>query len=455
MLVLDNVDNATFLLETEHDLTTPKSDSQRLWGYLPYNQNGSILITSRHKPEVQKLVDDREIVSVEPMQVSDAISLLQIKLGEEPEADIAELAANLEYMPLAIVLAATYISRKRPLQSVKTYLQSFTKSDKKKANLLKHEVGQLRRDREAQNSIMLSWQISFDHIRQIQPSAADLLSLACFFDRQSIAVSLLRRRSEIPQRSEANGQQEPKEEETESDSEQSDDLDENEQFEADIFMLRDYALVAFTEDHTLRMHRLVQLATQEWLKAHKRHEEWKEEFIEKLHTIAPDGEYENWPIWRQLYPHTKLALQQPPKTRISLLQWAGIMHCTAWYAYRLHNASEAESIICRALETREKLLGRSNIKTASSVALLASIYSNQGRWGEAEKLQVEVLELLKTALGAKHPHTLTSMANLATTYRNQGRWNEAEKLQVEVLELRKTAPGAKHPNTLTSMANLA
>jgi Tetratricopeptide repeat len=40
-------------------------------------------------------------------------------------------------------------------------------------------------------------------------------------------------------------------------------------------------------------------------------------------------------------------------------------------------------------------------------------------------------------LGAEHPDTLTSMANLASTYSDQGRWKEAEDLEVQVIETRK------------------
>jgi hypothetical protein len=36
------------------------------------------------------------------------------------------------------------------------------------------------------------------------------------------------------------------------------------------------------------------------------------------------------------------------------------------------------------------------------------------------------MDMRKKLLGAEHPDTLISMANLASIYRDQGRWNEAE-----------------------------
>ena len=55
----------------------------------------------------------------------------------------------------------------------------------------------------------------------------------------------------------------------------------------------------------------------------------------------------------------------------------------------------------------------------------------------------------------EHPSTLTSIANLATTFSNQGRWTEAEKLEVQVMETSKTVLRPEHPSTLTSMWNLS
>lgn len=68
---------------------------------------------------------------------------------EDSGDDIAELAAELEFMPLAIVQAAAYISQRAPLYSVRQYLEKFRESDREKTSLLDYEAGQLRRDREA------------------------------------------------------------------------------------------------------------------------------------------------------------------------------------------------------------------------------------------------------------------------------------------------------------------
>jgi hypothetical protein len=151
-------------------------------------------MTTRSREVALMLVEQSDIIEVEPMDEAHAMALFAKKLGIQGDSkDIAELAAALEFMPLAIVQAAAYIAQRAPRCSVQQYLEEFRKSDRKKTSLLNHECGHLRRDWEAKNSIITTWEISFDYIHQARPSAADLLSLMSFFDRQGIPGALVRR----------------------------------------------------------------------------------------------------------------------------------------------------------------------------------------------------------------------------------------------------------------------
>jgi len=118
-----------------------------------------------------KLVEEKDIVAVQPMAPAHALSLFEKKLGPLGQSDnTAELAAALEFMPLAIVQAAAYISQRAPRCSVQGYLEDFRKSDCRRTGLLNYEGGQLRRDWQAQNSIIITWQISFERICRTWPS---------------------------------------------------------------------------------------------------------------------------------------------------------------------------------------------------------------------------------------------------------------------------------------------
>ena len=65
------------------------------------------------------------------------------------------------------------------------------------------------------------------------------------------------------------------------------------------------------------------------------------------------------------------------------------------------------------------------------------------------------LEGREKALGKEHPNTLTSVSNLASVLRYQGKYEEVEEMNRRALEGKEKALGKEHPNTLTSVSNLA
>jgi hypothetical protein len=255
-----------------------------------------------------------------------AQALLSKKLGDKVSKDSnAKLAEMLEYMPLALVQAAAYIRKRAPDYSVQRYLEEFRKSEKKKTGLLNREAGHLRRDGEAKNSIIITWQISFEHIQSTRRSAANLLSLMSFFDRQGIPKALLSDYEDAG----AEDKNERDNDEEDSTSEASVD----DRFEDDVLTLRDYSFVSVTTDmDTLEMHSLVQLAMRKWLKGKKQAERWKQQFITNLCAAFPTGEYGNWEKCKELFPHTKAALTQPPESEAACNKWALLLYNAAWYA---------------------------------------------------------------------------------------------------------------------------
>ena len=487
LLILDNLDNPDLLSEAgdagQRGQGTGVDGERRqpISAYLPQSQNGSILITSRSQAAAMKLVEEKDIVVVQAMTPAQALMLFEKKLGSLGQGDdTAELAAALEFMPLAIVQAAAYISQRAPRCSVQRYLEDFRKSDRRRTRLLNYEGGQLRRDWQAQNSIIITWQISFEHIRGSRPSAADLLSLMSFFDRQGIPEALVRNRAESDyghrdeddKRKDREGKEEEEEEEEEDEEEDDEEDDEDEDegqegedslsgcseddgFEDDVQLLRNYSLISVGTDRTFEMHALVQLATRKWLEANGKLEQWKQCYIKNLSAEFPTGEYENWTYCHALFPHAKSAITQRPKAEGSLREWASLLYNAAWYAWSKGSITEAIELSEMAMKVRKKILGQEHEDTLDSIAMVGLAYGLGGRPKEAEELQVQVIEISKRMLGEEHPGTLLSIANLASTYSNQGRWKEAEELKTQVLKIRKKVLGEEHPYTLASIGNLA
>lgn len=204
------------------------------------------------------------------MDASNAVELLNKKLestGQRNDKDLVELAAALEFMPLTIVQAASYISQRAPRCSVRQYLEDIRKSDRKQSSLLNHKGGELRRDSEAKNSIIITWQISFKHIYETRQSAAELLSLMSFFDSQGIPETLVRGRAGEAEHEIREGRDDDR---VQSDEDSDSELNDDDGFEMDVRTLRDFSFISTTSDPTVfEMHRLIQLATRKWLEANE------------------------------------------------------------------------------------------------------------------------------------------------------------------------------------------
>lgn len=427
---------------------------------LPESSNGSVLVTSRNREAAFELIgDDDNIIKVKPMSERNALGLFRTKLNsEDNEDELLDLLRHLNYMPLAISQAAAYVRQRAPLVTVSKYLEQFRRSEEDQKSLLKKAIRDRRRDPSASNSVLATWQISFDYIRAAQPSAATLLSLMSFFDPQGIPESLLRNRSQSEDNCESQNQLDrDKERESGEASREKSMLDfrKDDGFKEDVQVLRDYSFISIDTNQSFEMHALVQLAMREWLDANEQLELCKQQYVKILSTAFPSGDHKNWSRCQRLFPHVKSAITQLPKRKDSLNEWASVMYKAAEYVMRKGDAAEALYLSKMVLAVKKELFDQEHEETLDSMEMVGLAYISGGLWKEAEELQVGVMKARKRLLGEEHAATLNSMSNLASTYAKQGRWKEAEKLQVEVMKVRKRMLNEEHPETLTGMNNLA
>jgi hypothetical protein len=437
-----------------------------LWEFLPPSSNGSILITSRNKEVALRIVDPGDVIEIGPLSEPEALELLRRNLGvqiassgtAEPvqileQWQASELVRALDFMPLAIVQAAGYITHHAPRCSIPQYLSKIRNSDLEAIKLLKYEAGHPRRDWDAKNSIIVTWQISFDHIRQSRQSAADLLCLMSFFDRQGIPEVLLFRREQqhnndpTSDNIAAHGSDE---------SNSVSDIDTSFDLEEDFRILRDYSLISISQDgSTFSMHRLVQLSVQTWLKSQGKPEHYKEQFIHTLYETFPSfPDHENKDQCRSLFPHIKAAMLQRPTSDRSLQEWAGMLCRGAMHAHDAGDIRASKEMASKSMEQREKLLGANHLETLSSASVLVQAYLAAGQWAEAENLEIQIIESFKIKFGESHLKTQELMGNLAWIYSTQERWLDAAKLKIRVMEQTMVQVNQDHPS-LQLMNNLS
>ncbi|KAJ5633693.1 hypothetical protein N7528_001535 [Penicillium herquei] len=457
VLILDNVDDDWFI--SEHRPTKQQGQAnhptQPLFEYIPRSLNGRVIVTTRASEVAMKIVDRKDLILVEPMARSEALELMQKKL-EFPKVtdEVSLLVEELEFMPLAITQAAAFITARAPRYSVSQYLEKFRKSDREATRLLNYEGSNLYRDWEAKSAILITWQISFDRIRRMRPSAADLLSLMSFFDRHEIPESLLHIQNHGKSSNPLPGaiRDDHSEDDTDSISGSEGDYD----FEDDIATLTNYSFISIGEDGTtFRMHRLVQLTAWVWLKTHGQMEHWKEQFITRLCQEFPHGNYENWELCRSLFPHVKSALLQRPESEQSIKEWATLLYKGAYYAWSSGHVADVRKLASKSRDQRLRILGAEADETLESTLMLARAYTLEEQWEEAEKLDLELLEIRKAKLGENHPSTLARMVSLGDIYQSQCKLEKAETQQRQATEALRATLGEDHLWTLISMSNLA
>ncbi|KAI4940870.1 hypothetical protein J4E91_011127 [Alternaria rosae] len=447
VMVVDNVDNAETFFPSRKRQRQRQGDEADgsaqipLATYLPQSRNGAILVTSRSTDAATRLAGGyNKIKEVLAMDEGEGLQLLRNKLRDPlVEEGAVDLLRALDCIPLAVAQAAAYINRRGRI-TVAGYLAEFRKNSKKRESLLNWDAGELRRDESASNSVVATWQMSFEQIQQERRSAAELLSLMSFFNPQGIPESVLRRHSREAAR--------------EAGLEDNEDADSA--FKEDLDTLRAYSLVSITADSdACEMHALVQFCTRVWLSSCSDAGQWEQRFVQLMAQELPNGEHENWVRCQQLLPHVEPLFSTQPASEQALEAWVQVLTNAAWYLLERGSYSVAQPIAAKAVAAREKALGQEDQQTLTSVELLAAVVQAQGRYEEAETLNWRALEGWEKKLGEDHPSTLASVNDLAQAVRAQGRYEEAETLNRRALEGREKKLGEDHPDTLTSVSNLA
>ncbi|KAI9652560.1 MAG: hypothetical protein M1821_008367, partial [Bathelium mastoideum] len=420
LLIFDNTDDIDIWFRKD-------GQTKALVDQLPKSDQGCILFTSRDRKTAVKLAH-QEVHTVTKLDDEMARQLLGGYLIRKELMDntqgSAELLDELAFLPLAIVQAAAYINEND--FTLAEYLELLAEQEEEKIELLSKDFEDEGRYRETKNPIAATWLISFERMRDNNYLAAEYLSFMACVEPTDIPQSMLPAEKSRIQEKDAIG------------------------------VLKAYSFVVekITKG-TLDMHRLVHLATRNWLRKENKLTMWVIKTRQQLSEAFPNNNYANRSVWRLYLPHARYVLKYKvhnkveSDTRLKLLwKFASCLSEDGKY-------NEAEIAYKEVIKARKEVLGEEHPSTLTSIANLASTYRNQGRWKEAEELEVQVMETRVRVLGEEHPSTLTSMANLAVTYSEQGRQDKAEPLKKQVMETRVRVLGEEHPSTLTSMANLA
>ncbi|KAL4867983.1 hypothetical protein BDV12DRAFT_186267 [Aspergillus spectabilis] len=396
LLVFDNADDLDMWINGS-------STAPALKDFLPYNNHGHIIFTTRNRRLAVKLASV-DVIHVPELDEETGLeflkrSLIQNSLSSNTDANIA-LLEQLTFLPLAVTQAAAYINENSI--GVSDYLLLLQEQEADVVELLSEDFGDDGRYKDVQNPVALTWLISFCQVQKLNQLAADYLSLMACVNPRNIPQSFFPDPPSKKRMTDALG------------------------------LLSAYSFINIQPgDSFITLHRLVHLATRNWMRNEQQFSLYITKAADQFDKIFPDDEYTNRQLWREYLPHA-LSLANEHEFKRQQEHYIHFLHNMGQCLHSDGRFNEAEMLFGDILAMQQRQSGDRHPYTLTITAILASIYSDQGRWKEAEELGVQVLET-----------------------RKQGRWKEAEELEVQVLKTSKQVLGLEHPDTLTSMHNLA
>ncbi|KAK7927522.1 kinesin light chain [Apiospora marii] len=462
LMVIDNADDGDLLIGNGD------GGDASVKSALPFSPKGSILFTTRNRTVATLLdVGPKEVVAVDGMNRADAIKVLHenLEVSQVDKESTEKLIEILAYLPLAIKQASAYMRRTEI--STQKYLGYCLTSDKSQTKLLCQDFEDYHRYSTIANPIATTWNITFIHISQKWPLAADSMKTICHYAEKDIPIELFPGEDEM-KRDEAIG------------------------------VLKGYNFILERPtSKTFDIHRLVRLAMRNWIRDKGDTLHWNTISVRRLIAIFPTPHTENKDVWLKFFPHAQslLKLQEDCSnkelTATLIYKVAKSHHELRNYVHaeRLYRAvlnlkdkelcpkrsiiwesmyylgmtlselgkdAEAESTLREAIKARTDVPGRTNDPdTLNAILWLAESLGDQGKYTEAEETIRKTRKRMVDVLGPKDPTTIRSWGSLAGILSSQKKYPEAEQILRQTERLQKEVLGQESPQRLCSLNNLA
>jgi tetratricopeptide (TPR) repeat protein len=378
-------------------------------GFLSSGGKGHILLTTRAHA-TGRIAQRIEIEKMEPEEGTLFLLRRATLLDRDATLDVAsptdrqeamDIVQALDGLPLALDQAGAFIEETR------CYLTDYLLLFQTRQIDLLQRRGRLAT--EHPDSVAATFSLSFEKVQQPNPAATDLLSLCAFLDPDGIQEEII----------------------TEGASElgpvlksvAADPLKLNEA----IGTLLAYSLVCRTFNHTLIIHRLVQVVHKHGMNKNTQRR-WAERAVRAVNCVFPEVEYENFLCCQRYIPHVMTCVTLIEDWHIVLPEAAQLLNDAGYYLRASAQYKQAEPLYQRALTIYEHALSLNHRDTATSRNNLAELYFVQGKHEQAESLFQQALKIREHVLGSDHPNTAPSLNGLALLFTNQGKDEQAEPL---------------------------
>jgi tetratricopeptide (TPR) repeat protein/DNA-binding XRE family transcriptional regulator len=401
--------------------------------YFPRQGNGSLLLTTRAHA-VAALASSLEVDSMGVVEGTHFLLHRTQRLGatDDESNEATNVVIALDGFPLALDQAGAYIEETGC--SFGDYLQLY--HDHRLALLA-------RRGNQATHyphSVATTWSLSFQQVEQVNPAAADLLQLCAFLAPDHIPEELLREGAPHwpPMLQQA-----------------ASDLFAFNQMLGDL--LRFSLIRRLVEEHTLSIHRLVQVVQRERMDPQEQ-ERWATHVVYGVNAVFPpdpQNEETTWPQCQRYLEQVQACDLLIQQYELKFSEAADVLNRTGIYLCELSLYAIAEPLYRRALYIWEQQSRPEHTLVAPVLMSLGDLYSKQGKYAEAELFDQRALRIWEQQLGPQHPKVASSLNNLANTYKEQGKYVEAESYYMRALHIWEQALGSEHLQVTDALNGLA
>lgn len=450
LIIYDNVDDIDLMYSGQRG---------RLAAYFPRSNRGSIVMTTRNKQVAVKFATAKNVITLSTLTQAESVALLTTRLGED-DSEVSkrkELAEALEGIPLALVQASSFI-QENEATTIDRYLRLCEASDTDRIQLLSQDFEDETRDYEQKNPIASTWIVTFEYMKEHQPSAANTLCIMSMFDAQAIPESLIWKTAAGDPASATN-------------------------VERTLGILQAYSLISPRHVTTaplnevgrlFDLHRLVRLVTRKWLEMCSMYNYWIAEAVEMIATKYDGlGKFEAILAWVQskYLSHALALISSPP---LLLGDDDKVFVPPIFHGQKLHNGHADKGIICPSCTAHildlMSICGSNGTQRLRIIRKAVTIctsalgpnhpvtlgYRNReaiemavlGDFVSAEPLLRALLAECELTLGTNHSITLLTALHLACSLRGLGRYYEAEPFFLALIEMCKQQHGQKHAMTL-------
>jgi len=151
----------------------------------------------------------------------------------------------------------------------------------------------------------------------------------------------------------------------------------------------------------------------------------------------------------------KIAPPTDKKTENYLLIAARDLSYFAGLYEKISNFGEALKLYYKALDIREKILGKEHAHTADVYNGIGVVYEKKGDYDKALEYLEKALVIRENVLGEEHPGTATTYNHIAVVYHNRSDYENSLEYYGKALAIREKVLGKEHPDTATTCFGIA